>query len=731
MKIIIKIISILVIIIVLTISYLSIFGLNTKKFNNQIKNKITSLNERIDIDLKEVKFLFNPFNFTIKIKTLETKIIIGKNLLELENIKSNISLKSLINREFLLDNLSISTKALKINDIILLARSFKNSPQLFLLNKIIKDGYLVGNINLNFDKNGKIKNDYLIKGFVKNGKLNFLKKYNIENLNLLFNITEKKYSLEEISANLNKFQLSSASLIIEEKKDLFFIRGNILTTEKNNHIRLLREISQNYLKNLNIENIQLNSKNNFSFNINKKLKISNFILKSEIDLKNLEYKNKKLNIEKYFPTFKELIEFKDHRILINYNLNELIINGEGDLLIEKKLEKLEYNVSKKNNEYFFNANLLITNNELLLDILNYKKKENLASKVSLKGVYKKNKKIKFNYIDYKENKNRFIIKDLTINNNYKISDLGLLDFYFINNNKIDNQIILSKTNNDYQLKGNSFDASKMIDLMFNESSNNAFSSLLEDFNTNLMIKINKVHLDNEYSVNNFQGKLSLIKSEIDKLNIKSNFNNDKILTISINSNGNEKITTLYSDYARPLVKKYKFIKGFEDGSLDFNSIKKNNETFTKLKIYDFKLQELPALTKLLTLASLQGIADLLSGEGIRFNDFEMTYKNNKKLMIIEELYAIGPAISILMDGYIETDKLVSLRGTLVPATTINKAIGSIPLLGNILVGKKAGEGVFGVSFKIKGKPKDLKTSVNPIKTLTPRFITRTLEKIKK
>ena len=48
-----------------------------------------------------------------------------------------------------------------------------------------------------------------------------------------------------------------------------------------------------------------------------------------------------------------------------------------------------------------------------------------------------------------------------------------------------------------------------------------------------------------------------------------------------------------------------------------------------------------------------------------------------------------------------------------------------------LVGKKIGEGVFGVSFKIKGPPKKLKTSVNPIKTLTPRFITRTLEKIKK
>ena len=68
---------------------------------------------------------------------------------------------------------------------------------------------------------------------------------------------------------------------------------------------------------------------------------------------------------------------------------------------------------------------------------------------------------------------------------------------------------------------------------------------------------------------------------------------------------------------------------------------------------------------------------------------------------------------------------------MVPATTINKSIASIPLIGNLLVGKKVGEGVFGVSFKVKGPPKKLETTVNPIKTLTPRFITRTLEKIKK
>ena len=109
----------------------------------------------------------------------------------------------------------------------------------------------------------------------------------------------------------------------------------------------------------------------------------------------------------------------------------------------------------------------------------------------------------------------------------------------------------------------------------------------------------------------------------------------------------------------------------------------------------------------------------------------MNFTNSNNLLTINEIYAIGPAISILMEGYIEKYDLISLRGTLVPATTINKTISSIPLLGDILVGKKIGEGVFGVSFKIKGPPKNLETSVNPIKTLTPRFITRTLEKNKK
>ena len=125
---------------------------------------------------------------------------------------------------------------------------------------------------------------------------------------------------------------------------------------------------------------------------------------------------------------------------------------------------------------------------------------------------------------------------------------------------------------------------------------------------------------------------------------------DLKLSIKTNSN-NERITDLFVGNAKPLVKKYDFIKGFEGGYLKFDSIEKNKVSNSNLKIFDFKLKEVPALTKLLTLASLQGIADTLSGEGIRFESFEMKSNSKGNVMTIDDALAMGPAVSILLNEY--------------------------------------------------------------------------------
>ena len=292
------------------------------------------------------------------------------------------------------------------------------------------------------------------------------------------------------------------------------------------------------------------------------------------------------------------------------------------------------------------------------------------------------------------------------------------------------KINLKRDNLNFIIEGESFDASRIIDNIMNGNKNNP--SIFQSLNSNINIKIKKTYIDEVNYINSLHGNINFNNNKINSLKLESTFPNEKKINLLVKINDNsETITRLFTSYPKPLIQRYHFIKGFDGDYLNFNSSKKGGVTSSVLTMDNFKVKEVPVFAKLLSLASLQGIADLLTGEGIRFTDFEMRFSNQKGLTTIDEMYAIGPAVSILMDGYIETKKLISLRGTLVPATTINRSIASIPLLGKILVGDKTGEGVFGVSFKIKGSPKDLNTTVNPIKSLTPRFITRTLDKIKK
>jgi hypothetical protein len=363
-------------------------------------------------------------------------------------------------------------------------------------------------------------------------------------------------------------------------------------------------------------------------------------------------------------------------------------------------------------------------------LLDYKKKENLDALLLIKGNLKASDEIKFDLVSLTENDNKFLFKELYLDKNFKILSIDSFNLNFQNNKKIHNQLYLKKDKSNYTIEGKKFDATNLINIIMDKEDDD--TSIFKDFNSNIEIKIKKTFIDEVNFFNNLIGIIDYKNNKINNLDLRSTFLNNKTFNYSIKTNDQqEKITKIFTDYPKPLVKRYDFVKGFEEGYLEFFSVKKDGISNSVLIIDNFKVREVPIFAKLLSLASLQGIADLLTGEGIRFTDFEMNFSSQKNLTKIEEMYAIGPAVSILMDGYIQPNELVSLRGTLVPATTINRSIASLPLLVKILIGEKTGEGVFGVSFKIKGPPKNLKTTVNPIKTLTPRFITRTLEKIKK
>ena len=720
------------ILITIGVFYLSYYGIETKRFNQVIKDKISETNNKIDIELNKVKIILNLSNFTIGIKTKNPNIIFENNKIKLETIGTDFSIGFFFKKEFAINNAKITTKENSLKDIIRIARIFKNTPQLFILNKMAKEGVIIADIDLNFDDKGKLTKGYNIKGSIKDGKIRLFNKKNISNISFDFNIKNKQYLLENGKIEYEKLKLSSKKIKVNDKSQYFLFEGDVSSPKSLVNSNLLTVIFKNNLENIGINNVNFGSENNFSFRLEKKFKISNFKINSKIDLQKLTYKKRSNSLKQYISNYNDLVELIDHKIELLISKNKLLIKGNGNFLIDEKIDKINYEVKSNDDKYNFKSQIELNNIPLQIKLLNYTKKESKNALLNIEGSYKKDQNIYFKNILLKEFKNSFKVNGLSLSQNYKVNSIEEIYLDFLNDNEKKNKVLFKRNKKNYELSGKIFDGTNLVNQILESDSEKNVFDFLNDFNSVVKISLNKIFIDDINYLNNLNGNLKFNKSSLKNLDLKANFSNNKSLTFTVKTDqNNQKITTLFSEYAKPLVKKYKFIKGFEEGYLDFYSVKKNNISNSNLKINDFKLNELPALTKILTLASLQGIADLLTGEGIRFNEFEMKFRNEKKLMTIDEIYAIGPAISIMMDGYVQKDELISLRGTLVPATTLNKIIGSLPLLGDILVGKKTGEGVFGVSFKIKGPPKKTKTTVNPIKTLTPRFITRILEKIKK
>lgn len=137
---------------------------------------------------------------------------------------------------------------------------------------------------------------------------------------------------------------------------------------------------------------------------------------------------------------------------------------------------------------------------------------------------------------------------------------------------------------------------------------------------------------------------------------------------------------------------------------------------------DLTVKNAPFLAQILSLASLTGIVDTLSGGGLGFDELVFDFALENRNLSIRDAKMRGPAIGMTGEGDIELDeKTVDFNGTLVPAYTANSIVGDIPLIGGLLIGKD-GEGVFAVNYAVKGPYSEALISINPLSALTPGFI---------
>ncbi|MBC8012770.1 MAG: AsmA-like C-terminal domain-containing protein [Methyloceanibacter sp.] len=112
---------------------------------------------------------------------------------------------------------------------------------------------------------------------------------------------------------------------------------------------------------------------------------------------------------------------------------------------------------------------------------------------------------------------------------------------------------------------------------------------------------------------------------------------------------------------------------------------------------------------------------------IAFNQLRAPFSVGAGKFRLKDAYMNGPMLGATMRGTVDFKaQTVELGGTYVPLYGLNSALGSIPILGRVLVGRQ-GEGVVGITFAIKGKLDEPSVLVNPISVMTPGIFRQIFE----
>ena len=747
MKILIKILSTLIILIFITVIVLS-YGITTKKFNYNIISQIEKRVPNSKVNIKEVSILLDLLSFRLKLKINEPEILIDEQNINIKTLIIFSDLISSFQKKYLLQKIELDfdkNNILKFKKISLI----KKIP--FLDQTKFLDGFVKGKLVI--DRFQQQRSLVKFNGELKNISIDIYDDLPFVNdLSSKISYDNNNVYLFDLTGMFGKFKIKSKeinySINQRSLKGNVNINGNLLPGLN------LNKIFTKFLD-LNLKNIKdIAGSLYFDANINIKFNKNYKIIKDKTNF-NLETKNLKFIYSQkqdyIFDKFNSFINFdrkgkviargdfilnnKKNNFKIkrkeNENLYEINLDGKinlKEILLKKNYgftikDDFNYSISTKlKNFKKFNINAImdLKNSEINIPHFNYIKNKGVSSKISF-NFYKEKKKVKITQINYISRNDQIFVKSLLFDEKFKLKKLEKIKINLGQTNELE----INQTKKNFIIYGKKLDLSKL--LVSKNKNNLEFNSLIDG---SLTIDLKKIFLPSATLVN-YKNQSTIIKGTIVKLNSFANFNDMTTFfhEIKINKANNKEII-LSSDKAKPFLSSYDFLKGLEKGTLNVKrQIINKDLSITEININNFYLKEMPILTNILSIASLTGALDILEGKGIFFKEAYLKYELYKNELKIIECYGTGPSLGFIIEGRVGSDDFISLKGNLAPANMINNIVRGIPVIGKVLSGKK-GDGIFGASFKIKGN-KDLQTEVNPIKTLTPRFIQRLLSVFKK
>ncbi len=705
-------------ILIVLITVLSTIGIETSKFNKAIIDK-ASKSKNINLNLNKIKFKLDLKKLSLFLETQNTKI----NYLDIEvpirNIKIYVDFISILKSEPKIKKTNIFLEQLSIEQVNKLSILIKPSNFKSLLNNRIKKGNLISEVEIFFTNQGSLKN-FIAKGKVTQLEARLLNGIHLNKTSFNFFADKNDILLKNIFGEIESIKIIDGDLKLNIDNGIKInsnFKSKVNIDEKNYEI--YEKFLEKYINTFKVKSLIADLNNNFSFNLDNTYKLKDYDYRVSGNLEKGNFKlTSKINSEFTSRKINE-IYLSDLKIKTVFLPEITELNGKGKYSFNNKdFLSLDFSNQNSNDLFKLNTNFDYKDN-IEISLINYNKPESSIASISL-DLEKKNKITKINKLLFKEDENLIKIFDLSLRNNNFSSFKEILV-------KTSNNDFLIKKSKKILIKGKKFDATNLIKIFSNQNKENKFNKL----NSEIEIDFENTIFPMTKELKNFKLIGEIKKGKFIKISSKGDFGNNNFLDISMKTDKNQrKYLEIYSDLTKPLLAEYGFFNGLSGGKLFFTSLIEEEKSSSNLKIENFKVVNAPGVIRLLSLADLGGLVDLAEGEGLSFDILEINMEKNNEFLRLNEIVALGPSMSVLMDGYQNKD-LTSLRGTLVPAKTLNNIIAKIPLIGNIIIPKEAGEGLFGISFKMKGPKDKIKTTINPIRTLTPRFIQKIIDKKKK
>ncbi len=288
---------------------------------------------------------------------------------------------------------------------------------------------------------------------------------------------------------------------------------------------------------------------------------------------------------------------------------------------------------------------------------------------------------------------------------------------------------------DVAVKGVSFDARALISNALKNDGKTSASGKVKDSNTIRMSAVfDTVYAHNKQVFKKFVTQLISAGDTVVVIKTTATINGKKTFSFNYGEKaGSQQNLLMVSQDAGAVLKAFDLYSKIQKGQLVLKArlspagSGKPSSGILRIRQFDIANDDrLKGLAQ--TVVNNDDQIEAIFQDSVSFTSFKMPFQILKNQLVIGNSVLKGAVLGASGRGIINTKTdALNIEGTLIPIYAVNSIVGKIPLLGKILVGRK-GEGVFGVTFSLRGKTGNPKFSINPVSVLAPGFLRQFFEK---